>query len=333
MTDAFADDRPSPSPEDVDDAVVDALLRGAAPDEPPRERRRVEEVVRSIRGERDPGLRVSAPAAGRRRWVVGSLASLASAAVVVLAVLVVREPQAGAASILDLAVVQARHAGPRSFSVEIEFDVPEGHRTHGRLDLLLPSDGRPLVRLATSDAIGGDRLSGWDLAGPWIRRPDGEIDRPDPRVWTRRFLGGTIDLLVDDLPGFLAGLPLEHDVAIDEASDGRPRIIATRRRSVSDDDRPRPGGRRPDPPHGPPPPDRGGGGPPDRIELIFDPENFEVAELGMDWVREPSSARPRPDGGEHAGPGPMPPPPTRWIRLLRVEPQGLDPDWYSAPES
>jgi hypothetical protein len=339
MTDAFFDDRIPASPEDADDALVDALLRGAASDEPARERARVEDVVRSIRSGSVTAPRVATAGRSWRSWAVGSLASLASAAVVVLAVLVIREPEAGAASILDRAVLQARSAGPRSFAVEIEFDVPEGHRTNGQLDLLLRTDDRPLVRLATSDPVGGDRLSGWDVAGPWVQRPDGEVDRPDPRHWTRRFLGGTLDLLVDDLPGFLAGLPLDHDVTIDEAPDGRPRLVATRRPRETAPDRSGPlsgpaatRGGHPDHPPGPPPPVGGGPGPPSQIELVFDPADFELAEVGMTWVREPHATHPPRGQAGRGKDGVMPPPPPRWMRLDRIQPRGLEPGWYAAPE-
>jgi len=293
--------------------------------------------------------------------------------VLVLAVLLVPEPEAGADSMLARAAVRAGEAGPRSFEVEIEFDGPASHRARGVLDLLSRSNARPLVRLETSDIRGGDRAFGWDEAGPWVQRLDGGVDRPEPRSWTRRFLGGTLDLLVDDLPGFLAGLPIDHDVRIEDAADGRPRVIAERRADAASPDggvgarrgrgpgRPdggvggperSPDGRRsfdgrggrglePPPPgrpgpHGPdgtPPP-----GPPSLIDLTFHSDTFELAEVLLAWDREPGRRPPPADMVDMAGlpdlGGSRPGGPApRRIRLHRIEPRGRTPIWYAAPDS
>jgi len=96
----------------VDDALVDAMLRASSEDEPARNRTRLEAVMHAVRGAGIPQPRPSRNRAQRRRWFVGSLASLASAAVLVLAVLLVPEPEAGADSMLARAAVRAGEAGP-----------------------------------------------------------------------------------------------------------------------------------------------------------------------------------------------------------------------------
>lgn len=328
----------------VDDRLVDALLRGLATGEASAASRRVHDVTAAIRAE---ATRPSSSPRRWHRWFIGSAAGLASAAVVTLSVLLVRSPEAGAATVLERAVAVAGGFGPRSYRVEIDHrgGRPADPGVEGVLDLLVRADGPMLVRLevgprgAPGTDHGGGRAMGRDAEGAWVTGPDGLVERVDADRWARHLLAGTAPLVADDLAGLLGGLPRDHEVLLDEDEAGRPRVVATRRtaaESPDPSDRPRRPGeatRGAAAPSPPPPPSMG---PPRRIEVVLDPDTYEIASLRFVW---PSSERPRgrPSVGREAlGPARPerhgPPPPAE-IRLERIAPRGTSADWFSPSDS
>lgn len=334
--------------EEIDDRVVDALLRGLATSEPAARGRRVGGVLDRIRADGAP----RPGGSGWTRWIIGSAASLASAAAILLAALLIQSPEAGAATVLDRAIAAAAVHGPRSFRVEID------HRTgraseadpgvEGVLDLLL-RPGRPtlvrleVVRRGSWDDPGQPRRAmGRDERGAWVTEPNGRVRRLDEGDWERHLLGGTSPLVMDDLAGLLAALPEDHAVVVDEDAAGRPRLRATRlaereSRPPTDPRReagaPRGSGdRRPD---GPP---QHRIGPPRVIEVVLDPSTSEVAELRFVWPREEGASHAMRDGDAFGTrppgpPSPPGPPPPAEIRLQRIGSRGGDADWYDAPDS
>lgn len=327
----------------VDDRLVDALLRGLAPGEASAASRRVHDVTAAIRAETT---RPSTSPRRWHRWFIGSAAGLASAAVVTLSVLLVRSPEAGAATVLERAVAAAGGFGPRSYRVEI--DHQGGHRgdrgVEGTLDLLVRPEGPMFVRLEVaprggdSAALDDRRVMGRDAAGAWVVTRDGEVERVDADRWSRHLLAGTAPLVADDLAGLLSALPRDHEVIFDEDEVGRPRIRATRRRAIDDPEspsgRPRPG--RPSRPEGRPPSPEGPLGPPRLIEVSLDPDTCDIVALRFVWPEAVRPAGRPPQHDEALGPSrphPAGPPPPAEIRLERIAARGESAEWYAPPDS
>lgn len=261
----------------ANDRMMDSLLRAGGPGESDASVRRIEEVMARIRFDDGPPPEASRSRVGWTR-LIGGLGSIA--ALLVFAVLLGRNPQVQAASYLERAMIVAETTTvPRRFDVRV---TPHEHARQrpvlrGTLLILPRVDDTPLLRYEIDRPAADAHVFATDPEGGWHRRGDGPVERFDSADWAARLTGGGLDLLMDAMPAFLARIERDYDVVeIDEET--APRLVASHR----------PGGRP---------------GAPDRIELVLDPDSFEVQSLVISWDDDALRPPPPGEGGRARGDG------------------------------